>query len=238
MCDRSAEGTIVLDGLGVEENKRLKCSAHIILSIDSALDYVFKEAESSIGRDKLIGTNIGGAFQSTSSIITLGLIALAKALSPSHAALSYSLYMQYKSWRTEKDLEYKDSFKGFKSNRIGRIAFLASLYLEHKSDLCRFFEEIVDENSNRLVIALSDYMRSEWFTTGCKIYKSIGDLIITPLCDILGIDDFGKRKREDRNWQCVKVFFRKSFMNLKYSARNLKKNPTMRNFLACVLQRW
>ena len=159
--------------------------------------------------EKLIGSNVGGAFQTSSSIITLGLIALAKALSPSHAALSYSLYMQYKIWRSEKGLEYKVSFKGFQSNRIGRIAFLASLFLEHKKDLLKFFEETVDENSNKLVLALSDYMSSEWFSTGCEIYKSIGNLIINPLCDILGIDDFGKVKRDDRNWQSLKEFFEK-----------------------------
>ena len=215
MCDRSSDGNIVLDELGIEDGQRLKCSAHVILSIDEAIDSVLRDIESSIGRDKLIGSNVGGAFQSSSSIITLGLIAFAKALSPSHAALSYSLYMQYKNWRSEKELESKDSFKGFQSNRIGRIAFLASLYLEHKIDLLRFFEEIVDENSNKLVLALSDYLSSEWFSTGCEIFKSIGYLIINPLCDILGIDDFGKTKRDDRNWQCVKDFFEKKIKELK-----------------------
>ena len=213
MCDRSSDGNIVLDELGIEDDQRLKCSAHVILSIDEALDSVLRDVESSIGRDKLIGSNVGGAFQTSSSIITLGLIAFAKALSPSHAALSYSLYMQYKNWRSEKGLEIKDSFKGFRSNRIGRIAFLASLYLEHKIDLLIFFEETVDENSNKLVLALSDYLSSEWFSTGCEIYKSIGYLIINPLCDILGIDDFGKTKRDDRNWQCVKDFFEKKYKN-------------------------
>ena len=213
MSDRSADGNVVLDELDIEESKRLKCSAHVILSIDEALDSVFKNVESCIGRDKLIGSNVGGAFQSSSSIITLGLIALAKALSPSHAALSYSLYMQYKSWRDEHGLERKDSFKGFQSNRIGRIAFLASLYLEHKNDLLKFFEETVDENSNRLVLALSDYMSSDWFSTGCEVYKSIENLIIKPLCDILGIDDFGKAKRDDRNWLGVKDFFEKKIKN-------------------------
>jgi len=131
MSDRSSDGNIVLDELGIEDDRRLKCSAHIILSIDAALVSVFKDAESSIERNKLIGSIVGGAFQSASSIITLGLIALAKALSPSHAALSYSLYMQYKIWWSEKGLEDKVSFKGFQTNRIGRVAILASLFLGH-----------------------------------------------------------------------------------------------------------
>ena len=102
-------------------------------------------------------------------------------------------------------MKSKDSLKGIQSNRIGRIAFHASLYLEHKIDL-RFFEETVDENSKKFVLALSDYLSSEWFSTGCKIFKSIGYLIINPLCDILGIDDFGKTKLDDRNWQCQILF--------------------------------
>ena len=77
MSDRSADGNVVLVELDIEESKRLKCSSHVILSIDEALDSVFRNVESSIGRDKFIGFNIGGAFQSSSSIIT-GLIALAK----------------------------------------------------------------------------------------------------------------------------------------------------------------
>ena len=193
MCDRSSDGNIVLDELEIKDSQRLKCSAHVILCIDEALDSVLRDVESSIGRDKLIGSNVGAAFQSSSSIITLGLIAFAKALSPSHAALSYSLYMQYKTWRTEKELEIKGSFKGFQSNRIDRIAYLASLYIEHKIDLLRFFEETLD-NSNKLVLALTDYLSSEWFSTGCEIFKSIGYFIINPLCDILGIDEFVKTK--------------------------------------------
>ena len=232
MSDRSADGNVVLDELDIEESKRLKCSAHVILSIDEALDSVFKNVESCIGRDKLIGSNVGGAFQSSSSIITLGLIALAKALSPSHAALSYSLYMQYKSWRDEHGLERKDSFKGFQSNRIGRIAFLASLYLEHKNDLLKFFEETVDENSNRLVLALSDYMSSDWFSTGCEVYKSIENLIIKPLCDILGIDDFGKAKRDDRNWLGVKDFFEKKNQELKIISSVSVDKPNKEKLLA------
>ena len=214
-----------MDELGVEDNKRLKCSGHVVLSIDEALDYVFKEIESSVGREKLIGVNVGGAFQSGSSIITLGLIAMAKALSPSHAALSYSLYMQYKVWRSEKGLEVKDTFKGFQSNRIGRIAHLASLFIQHRNDLISFFDEVVDENSNRLVLCLFDYLRSGWFKTGCEIYNDFNNIIIGPLCDILGIDKYGEMKRMDRNWIGVKNFFGLKLKELE----NLSENPGDKN---------
>ena len=70
-------------------------------------------------------------FTSSNSIITLGLIALSKALSPSHAALTYSLYLDYKLWRKEKSESSLKQFLGFKSNRFGRISYLAELFLEH-----------------------------------------------------------------------------------------------------------
>ena len=79
MSDRSADGDVLLNDLGVEDNKRLKCNAHVILTIDDAIDYVMQSAEAAIGQDKLIGSKAGNkAFQSKSSIPTLGLIALAK----------------------------------------------------------------------------------------------------------------------------------------------------------------
>ena len=215
MSDRSADGTVLLDNLGIEENKRLKCNGHVTLTVDEAINSVLLDAESVIGRDKLLGGNIGNnAYKSNSSIITLGLIALAKGLSPSHAALSYSLYMRYKIWRTENDLDTAD-FKGFQSNRFGRTPELASLFLVHRDDLIRFFDETVDENSNMLVLALSQYINSEWFQLGCKIYNVFDDLITRPLCEILGIDKFGKQERDDRNWVGVKKFFEGKLSDLK-----------------------
>ena len=71
---------------------------------------------------------------------------------------------------TLDELQSKD-FKGFQSNRFGRTSFLASLYLEHQQDLLRFFDEEVDENSNKLVLALTAYFKSDWFTIGCKVYS-------------------------------------------------------------------
>ena len=78
-----------------------------------------------------------GPFQSGSSIIMLGLIALAKALSPSHAALSYSLYLVYKRWREDNGLGVSKGFKGFKSNRFGRVPYIAKKFCEEKGDLIR-----------------------------------------------------------------------------------------------------
>ena len=214
MSDRSADGSVLLDDLGVEQEKRLKCNGHVTLTIDEAINSVLLDAESVIGRDKLIGGKIGNnSYKSKSSIITLGLIALAKGLSPSHAALSYSLYMRYKNWRKENDLD-TTGFKGFQSNRFGRTPELARIFLLHRDELIRFFDETVEENSNLLVLALSEYINSEWFELGCKIYKVFDDLLVRPLCDILGIDNFGKQERDDRNWSGVKIFFENKLEDL------------------------
>ena len=146
-------------------------------------------------------------------LTVLVLIVLAKGLSPSHAALSYSLYMRYKNWRKENDLD-TTGFKGFQSNRFGRTPELARIFLLHRDELIRFFEETVEENSNLLVLALSEYINSEWFELGCKIYRVFDDLLVRPLCDILGIDNFGKQDRDDRNWSGVKIFFENKLEDL------------------------
>ena len=40
MSGRSADGDVCLDNLGIEEKRRLKCSAHPNLAVDSAIDSV------------------------------------------------------------------------------------------------------------------------------------------------------------------------------------------------------
>ena len=110
------------------------------------------------------------AFSSLStSIHTLGQIAIAKLLSPSHASHSVSLYTEYKGWM---DLQYIDhcGFKGFVSNRFGRIAEIAK----------EFVTWTVDKNSNRLILAVSVYIQNDWFIMCSKVYAEIGEIIIFP----------------------------------------------------------
>ena len=140
--------------------------------------------------------------------MTLGLIALCKGLSPSHAVLPYSLYMRYKEWCNENNYG-ANSFKGFKSNRFGRIGKMAELFLQHKDQLKTFFTEVVDEKSNLLVQAMSTYIHSEWFELACQVYSVFSQQVIQPLCEILGIDEHGKLYREDWNWEGIKVFYQK-----------------------------
>ena len=212
MSDRSSDGNVVLDNLGIDENKILKCSAHIILAIDEAIESVFRDIESKVGRDTLTGDESLQKFMCKNSIITLGLIAIAKCLSPSHAALSYSLYQQYKDWREEQDLPISN-FKGFCSNRFGRTAFLASLFLEHSMDLKEYWDTCVDENRNKVVLALNSYFDNEWFFLGCQVYSKFNEVIIQPLCNILGIDEDGEKTStsSERSWDGIKEFFDKSF---------------------------
>ena len=207
MTDRSGDGDVVMEKLGVDDQKILKCSAHIILCVDKSIDFVYLEVESSIGRDKLIGVNIGSmSFTSSESIVTLGLQALSKLLSSSHAAVSYSLYEPYKLWREREGLD-NSNFYGFSQNRFGRTAALAGMFLKHKSDLLRFFAEVVDENSNKLVLAVSTYIESDWFYTGCQVYDFFGSLLIQPLCSLLGIDEKKSGREFEKSWTAVKTFF-------------------------------
>ena len=64
-------------------------------------------------------------------------INFAKAFSPSHAALTYSLYMLYKLWRESSNLPISHPFKGFQSNRFGRTPNLAVTLLEEEQILRR-----------------------------------------------------------------------------------------------------
>ena len=123
MTDRAGDCNVMLEQLGVKEQKKLKCNARVILGADNATDKVFRDVEQYIGVEKLIEVNAGEKIFSSpsSSIHTLALIATAKLLSPSHAAHSMSLYGDFKLWLDTNGLD-SEGFKGFCANRFGRIA--------------------------------------------------------------------------------------------------------------------
>ena len=58
----------------------------------------------------------------------------------------------------------------------------------------RFFNECVDENSNKLLRAIAAYVSSEWFKTCVIIDSEFDQLIMVPLKEALGIDEFAKVK--------------------------------------------
>ena len=59
MSDRGSELDKLLENLDVDESKRIKCCAHIILGIDNAIAKVFKDTEQQIGIQKLMQISVG-----------------------------------------------------------------------------------------------------------------------------------------------------------------------------------
>ena len=145
MSERAGDSDTMLDSLGVPQPLRLKCNAHPLLCVQNSLDKTFKDKESEIGASKFFSTDAGHVFNSPkSSIFTLGLIAFAKFLSPSHAQESISLYKQYNQF-LKADSEdphsetkevsanlLKQGFQKFSSNRFGRLLSLAEIFVENR----------------------------------------------------------------------------------------------------------
>ena len=48
MNDRSGDRDVMLDHLGVREDQRLKCNAHVIHCLQNAMDRVLKDKETEI----------------------------------------------------------------------------------------------------------------------------------------------------------------------------------------------
>ena len=110
--DRADDVTEALSIHGIESQRVLRCSAHITLGADTAVDKVFKLFENIIGVQNLIELTAGqSAFINNNSVFTMAMLAISKLLSYSHATLPYSLCVVYKNWR-KNELETKD-FKGF-----------------------------------------------------------------------------------------------------------------------------
>ena len=157
----------MLDELGIEESKRLKCNAHILLASDTAIDKVFRDVETVIGSSNLITKGAGHVFNSPkNSVWYLGLLAIiAKLISPSHNKESISLYTEYTNFLKRnpegKKSFLKNKFKGFTSNRFGGLGELSAFFLTHKAEIDQFFEDIVDVNANKLVLAVYSFYTSD-----------------------------------------------------------------------------
>ena len=169
---------------------------------------LFRNVEQKVGVHKLLKLTAGEkVFTSPStSVHTLALIAIAKLLSPSHAAHSISLYNEYTASMQAHDIAH-EGFKGFVANRFGRIAEIAKEYLQRHQSILDFFDAVVDVNSNKLVLAVSTYIQCEWFFCCSEVYTMLGEIVIFPLMDLLGID---KRTETcfDKTWSGMRQFFR------------------------------
>ena len=100
------------------------------------------------------------------------------------------------------------SIKGFTANRFSRIAHLANRFLKVKDQVLKFFDSVVDINSNKLVLVVSVYIQSDWFSLCRELYRKIADLVIFPLMDLLGIAERGKSLKNVRDWYGVGDFFK------------------------------
>lgn len=225
MSDRGGDVDSVLDELGgFDRSERMKCNAHILLSVDSSLSKTFKTFEIKAGATKLLGQGLEATFSLTSndSIWILGLIAFAKLLSPSHAQDTLSLSKSYNEFiKQSTDIRAEDliknGFKKFQSNRFGRQVQLSKLFVMHRPLILKFFEDTVDESDNRLFLASFCYLNSDWFFTCCKIASRFSDSFVEPLMEILGIDQYHDKPSTDypRTWLGLKYFFKDKLAELK-----------------------
>ena len=142
---------------------------------------MFREAEQKIDVHNLISVKVGEKDFTSSgfSIHTQGERAISKLLSPSHAAHSVSLYSEFVQWMEQEGIKRQD-FKGFTANRFGRIAQIANQFLKMKHQVLKFFDSVVNINSNKLVLDMSVYIQSDWFSLSCEVYRKIADLVIFP----------------------------------------------------------
>ena len=92
---------------------------------------------------------------------------------------------------------------------FGRIAELSRQFVQHREKIIQFFEDIVGENSNKLVLAVAEYIRYEWFLVCSTIYSKLDQLMIFPLMESFGIDRKTRHQGDDSkcDWFQVKDYF-------------------------------
>ena len=143
-----------------------------------------------------------------SSVWFLGLIAFPKLFSPLHNTESISLHKDYCNYLSrlavnEDGKKLKNDFKGFISNRFGRVGELSKLILEHMAYIKGFFEEYVDENSNKLVLAVN-----------CEIATTFYNDITVTIKQLIGMDEFKDSISENQSWCGIKAEFSKILNSL------------------------
>ena len=229
MLDRAADGKIMMDELNIPTEKQLNCNGHMILCEAASLDSFFVQVESKIGAEKLISPKASFVFSGRGSkkqsIWTLGIIAISKLLGPRHCKEAISLSSDYKAFlrddseNEESDTQelskilLKEGFQSFSSNRFGRTGSISSSVVNHRPVLLKFFEEAVDESANKLNLACSAYLESDFFIECCKIAKNSFENLILPLQSALGIDQFKHQYSEYRSWEGLKLFFKETSMS-------------------------
>ena len=108
----------------------------------------------------------------------------------------------------------KRGFKGFQSNRFGRIGELSELIVEHWYAIEQFVNVIVDDHANKLVLAVYCYQKSPWFIICCEVATHFNKTVVCPLKEAIGIDCYKKKVNEYRSWDGLKKFFEQLIKNL------------------------
>ena len=109
----------------------------------------------------------------------------------------------------------KDSFKGFVSNRFGRLGELLSMFVNHKLTIDSFFEYQVDIRTNKLVLAVHAYYNSTWFSLFCKVGSIFYKKVTIPINRVLGIDEHKDTSVSHRSWGGKRQEFNTIIQNLK-----------------------
>ena len=144
-------------------------------------------------------------------------------MSPSHNSESISLYKDYCHYLSrltdDKGRKLKNEFKGFISNRFGRVGELSHSVCKHISNIRRFFEEYINENSNKLVLAVDSYIESEWFLTCCEIASMFYQDITITIKRVIGIDQFKDTHSDKRTWVGIKEEFEQIIQKLEVTVQ-------------------
>ena len=134
------------------------------------------------------------------------------------------LYGDFKLWLETNGLD-SEGFKGFCANKFGRIAEISRQFQKYNDTIIQFFDSVVDENCNyRLVLAVYTYIRNSRFFCCVEIYERLGNDLIFPLMDLLGIDHRGDKM--ERNWHAVWDFFQTKIPELKTKQQECSGDST------------
>ena len=124
--------------------------------------------------------------------------------------------------------ELKD-FKGFVSNRFGRLGELSKDVVKHISIMKQFFDNQVDENANKLVLAVSCYMDSQWFQLCAEVASHFYSTVCLPIKFLLGIDEYkDKEYPGGRSWKMSKQKLLQITENLRNEGEKVQRTAKER----------
>ena len=79
----------------------------------------------------------------------------------------------------------------------------------------QFFSDVVDINSNKLVLPVSTYIQNDWFQLCAEAYAEVRDILIFPIIDLLGVDDCKLITDDELSWVGVQKFFEAKITELR-----------------------